>query len=172
MGNRALDWLAHAEHDLSHAGHALEVALSQWIRCRGSSRLLHGRRGEAGDPRCPAYLQLLPAVVSLIRQQLPEALRQCAERLKAQCAEVRAVHLFGSFADGIPTPRSDADVVIEIAEADANARQHVREIAMSVFLEAPIPVDLFVLSSAQLEEAKRSGRGIAGAVARSEMRLG
>jgi len=100
------------------------------------------------------------------------ALRRCAEQLKAQCAEVVAVHLFGSFADGIPTPHSDADIVVEIAKEDAGTRQRVREIAVSVFLEAPVPVDLFILSSAQLDEGKRIGRGIAGAIARGGMQLG
>ena len=97
-----------------------------------------------------------------------EALRGCAWQLMAQCADVVAVHLFGSFATGTASPRSDADVVVEIHAADGNLWRQVRDAAMNVFLSAPVPVDLFVMSSVELGE----DRGVAGRVAREGVWLG
>jgi predicted nucleotidyltransferase len=99
-----------------------------------------------------------------------EALRRCAERLKAQHAEIVAVYLFGSFANRTATPRSDADlaVVVDVARED---RQRVWDAAMDIFLDAPVPVDLFVISPAQVAEGPRAGRGVARAVAREGVLL-
>jgi predicted nucleotidyltransferase len=96
-----------------------------------------------------------------------EALRGCARQLKVQCADVVAVHLFGSFATRTATPRSDADVIVEINEADLSLRQQVQEAATDIFLDAPVPIDLFVISSAELAE----GRGVAGRLTREGVRL-
>ena len=96
-----------------------------------------------------------------------EVLRGCARQLKVQCADVVAVHLFGSFATRTATPRSDADVIVEINEADLSLRQQVHEAATDIFLEAPVPIDLFVISSAELAE----GRGVAGRLTREGVRL-
>lgn len=97
-----------------------------------------------------------------------EALRKCTQELKERCTEVVAVYLFGSFATGTATPRSDADVVVEVRDADSSLQQQVWGTAMTVFLGAPVPVDLFVVSSAELAE----GRGVSGRVAQEGMRLG
>jgi predicted nucleotidyltransferase len=97
-----------------------------------------------------------------------EALRPYAQRLKAQFDEVAAVYLFGSFATGTATPRSDADIVVEISSGDAYLRKQVWEAAMGIFMDAPVPVDLFVMSSVELAE----GRGVASRVAQEGMQLG
>jgi len=104
------------------------------------------------------------------REAVLEALRHCAQQLKDQCDEVVAVYLFGSFATGQATPRSDADIVIEIASDDPELREEVRHQALGAFLEAPVPVEIFVQSTRPLEEGRRSGRGVAGAVAREGIR--
>jgi predicted nucleotidyltransferase len=97
-----------------------------------------------------------------------EALRSCARQLMAQCADVVGIYLFGSFATGSASPRNDADVAVEIHDADANIRRQVRDAAMNVLLSAPVPVDLFVISSIEFGE----DRGVAGCVAREGVRLG
>ena|GEM_PF-1933907 len=74
------------------------------------------------------------------REAVLEALRRCAERLWAECPAIIAVYLFGSFATGAATPRSDADIVVEIAEEDPALREAVREQAIWIFAEAPVPV--------------------------------
>jgi predicted nucleotidyltransferase len=96
-----------------------------------------------------------------------EALRGCAQQLKVQYADVVAVHLFGSFAARTATPRSDADIIVEVSKADLSLRRQVHEAAMDIFLEAPVPIDLFVLSSAEVDK----GRGVAGRLAREGVRL-
>ena len=100
-----------------------------------------------------------------------EALRACAERLLERRPEVEAVHLFGSFASGRATPRSDADILVEIEDRSASLQDDIRTEAAGLFLEAPVPVDLFVMTSAALAENRRQGRGIAGAVAREGVLL-
>lgn len=105
------------------------------------------------------------------REAVLEALRRCAKQLRERCSEVVAVYLFGSFATGRATPRSDADLVVEIASEDPKLREKVRDQALEVFLDAPVPVEIFVQSTQQLEEGKRSGRGVAGAVAREGIHL-
>ncbi len=82
-----------------------------------------------------------------------------------------AVYLFGSFATGTATPRSDADILVEIAEEDSSLREAIQGQAISIFAEAPVPAEVFVKSSRELEEGRRTGRGIAGAVAREGLRL-
>jgi predicted nucleotidyltransferase len=80
---------------------------------------------------------------------------------------VRAVYLFGSFATGRATPRSDADIVVAIAPGDLASRRQVHDAARTLFLEAPVPVDLFVVSSAYMA----TDRGVAGAVQREGLQL-
>lgn len=140
MANRALDWLAQAGHDLQHTRHALKD----------------------GD-----YLRLFASSRFVDRKAIVEALRALAQRLKLQYAEIVAVHPFGSFATGTATPRSDADILVEITDADPALGERLKEAALAVFLKAPVAVDVFVLAS----ERVRRGRGVAGAVAREEVRL-
>ena len=78
-----------------------------------------------------------------------------------------AVRLFGSFATGTATPRSDADILVETTGAGPGLRERLAEAAQMAFLEAPVPVDVFVLASEQMHER----RGVAGAVAREGVRL-
>lgn len=94
------------------------------------------------------------------------ALKECAARIKGPWQGVEAVYLFGSFATGKACPRSDADIVIEISDNHDSLRSMIFDEAMTLFLEAPVPVELFVLSTAQLSEGRGSNRGVAGAVAR------
>lgn len=93
-------------------------------------------------------------------------LRTCAERLKAECEAVKAVHLFGSLAAGTATPRSDADILVEVTD-DTKASTTVEDSARRAFSDAPLPVDLFVRSS----RALASRNGIAGALKRHRIQL-
>jgi len=83
-------------------------------------------------------------------------LRECALRLVGEHVGVVAVHLFGSFAAGLATPRSDADIVIETDKKHPD----LADMARRVFEEAPVPVELFFLTSDELGSSK----GIAAAV--------
>ncbi len=105
------------------------------------------------------------------REVVLEALRRCAERLRAESPAVVAVYLFGSFATGTATPRSDADIVVEIGEENSSLRDAIWEQAIGIFAEAPVPAEVFVKSTRELEEGRRTGRGIPGALAREGLRL-
>ena len=82
------------------------------------------------------------------------------------------VYLFGSFAAGRPTPRSDADIALIVEDsADENLPAYAKDVATTIFLDAPIPVELFVLTRERFEEGRKTGRGLAGAIAREGILL-
>lgn len=67
-----------------------------------------------------------------------------AERAAARVPEIRRIILFGSMVNGIATPRSDADLLVEV-RVSTDAADVLR--AMSPL---PCPVDLFVFTSEEL----------------------
>jgi predicted nucleotidyltransferase len=74
--------------------------------------------------------------------------RRAAERIP----EIRRVLLFGSLVTGIPTPRSDADLLVEIdGEIAADLRDRAGAVSQAM---SPLrcPVDLFVYTTAELQE--------------------
>ena len=105
------------------------------------------------------------------RNGVVAVLQDCAVRLKAQRQEIKAVYLFGSFASGKATPRSDADVVVEIMDNHSDSRSILADEAAGIFLDAPVPVEVFILTSSQLAAGERVGTGVAGAVNREGRRL-
>jgi len=94
-------------------------------------------------------------------------LRGLARSLAASRPEVKAIYLFGSFATRTATPRSDADIAVVIADEAADVRAEVEGAAFDCFLAAPVPADLFVLSTT----AAQGEHGVAGAVRREGLRL-
>lgn len=96
-----------------------------------------------------------------------DQLRACARLTKTECKEIVAVYLFGSFASGRATPRSDADIVIEVGDMHVGDKERIRDKAQVIFLDAPVPVDLFVRTTSDLSDE----RGIAGAVAKKSIQL-
>jgi predicted nucleotidyltransferase len=48
----------------------------------------------------------------LIRDRVISELRELVIRLQSNHPDIRAVYLFGSFATGVPTPKSDVDLLI------------------------------------------------------------
>jgi predicted nucleotidyltransferase len=73
---------------------------------------------------------------------------------------IRRVVLFGSLASGIPTPRSDADLLIVLEASPHDApRDRVPEV-LEALAPLPCPVDLFVLTAAELEAACGAGGGV------------
>lgn len=96
-----------------------------------------------------------------------DRLRACARRAKTECKKIVAVYLFGSFASGRATPRSDADIVVEVADTHARDKEGIGDRAQVIFLDAPVPVDLFVRTTSELSDEQ----GIAGVVAKSGIQL-
>lgn len=101
------------------------------------------------------------------REAVIDALAALARSLVEQCPGVAQVYLFGSFATAQATPRSDADVAIVVDSETSEDRKRVWRRAFEIFLEAPVPVEHFVLTSTQASQK----RGVAGAVFREGLLL-
>jgi predicted nucleotidyltransferase len=62
--------------------------------------------------------------------------------------------LFGSLANGTATPRSDADLLVVVDSSDqGEPRDRVPEL-LRALAPLPCPVDLFVLTRAEVERAR------------------
>jgi predicted nucleotidyltransferase len=94
---------------------------------------------------------------------------QAAAARGATFPGVLAIYLFGSFAYGVPTPRSDADLLVVIAD-DAD-RERVRDCCLEAFRTVPVPVDLFVWTDSEVARSLSSGRGLPATVLRQAIRL-
>jgi len=95
--------------------------------------------------------------VYLDRERRIEELRLAACRAAARLPALRRVILFGSLVAGIPTPRSDADLLVVLSESDhQEPRDRVSEV-LRALMPLPCPVDLFVLTSEELDRHAREG---------------
>ncbi len=86
-----------------------------------------------------------------------EKLRLAALAARKRLPSIRRVILFGSLTKGIPTPRSDADLLVVL---DSSSHDHPRERVpeiLAALSPLPCPVDLFVLTSEELERYSREG---------------
>jgi predicted nucleotidyltransferase len=93
-----------------------------------------------------------------------DELKAAVRKLKIHCPDIKAVYLFGSYASGIPGPKSDADLIIVTEEGSFDDIQ-------AAFLQVSVPVDLYLLKPAAFEQKAASGTGIAAEAARSGIRL-
>ncbi len=93
--------------------------------------------------------------VYLDRERWIEEIRAGARRAAKRMPTVRRVILFGSLVAGIPTPRSDADLLIIVSESrHPEPRDRVPEL-MGALMPLPCPVDLFVLTAQEFERYER-----------------
>jgi predicted nucleotidyltransferase len=84
-------------------------------------------------------------------------LRDAARRATKRDGSIRRAVLFGSLASGIPTPRSDADLLIVVeASPHEQTRDRLPEM-LGALAPLPCPVDLFVLTTEELERFRRQG---------------
>ncbi len=84
-----------------------------------------------------------------------EELRQAARRAASRLPSIQQMILFGSLAAGIPTPRSDADILVVVETSEhSQARDRVPEL-LSAMAPLPCPVDLLVLTRDEFERARR-----------------
>ena len=91
-------------------------------------------------------------------------LKKTAQFLKTRCPGIEAVYLFGSFASGTPTPKSDADLLVV---ADKNDADTIREILSST----PVPVDLFIVPPDAFKHKVKAEKGIASLAVRHGVKL-
>jgi predicted nucleotidyltransferase len=98
--------------------------------------------------------------VYLDREARIAELRASARRAAAAIPALQRVILFGSLAHGIPTPRSDADLLVIVGEsAHPEPRDRVPEV-LRALAPLPCPVDLFVLTSAELARHTREDNAL------------
>jgi predicted nucleotidyltransferase len=70
---------------------------------------------------------------------------------------IRRVVLFGSTVSGIPTPRSDADLLVEVTSSPhAHPRHRIPEVLLA-FSPLPCPVDLLVLTTDEIARERAGG---------------
>lgn len=101
-----------------------------------------------------------------------QALRAAALALKSSRPEIVRITLFGSFASGVPTPRSDADLLIEVpGSLDWKARHEVAQEFTAAFQAVGVPVEVIVGTSDEIRAGVRTGRGVAAAAHRHGLRL-
>ena len=72
-------------------------------------------------------------------------LRNCSAELKSRHKEIEKIFLFGSFAKGTATPRSDADVALQLGGIAREKRDQLLDSARQVFANAPVPVDIHII---------------------------
>lgn len=93
----------------------------------------------------------------LDREARVEELRRAARRAAARLPAVRRVILFGSLVSGIPTPRSDADLLVVVAESPHERPRDRVPAVLEALGELPCPVDLFVYTAGEVERLQREG---------------
>jgi predicted nucleotidyltransferase len=93
----------------------------------------------------------------LNKEERIAGLRAAARRAAVLIPALRRVVLFGSLARGIPTPRSDADLLIVVeASPYPEPRDRVPDL-LRAMRPLPCPLDLFVLTAAEMEMRQREG---------------
>jgi len=103
----------------------------------------------------------------LDRTERIQRLREAAGRAAERMPSIRRVVLFGSLVAGIPTPRSDADLVVFVdASPHAEPRDRVPEV-LAALAPLPCPVDLFVVTAAEAARMGESGSPILRVALRS-----
>jgi len=100
----------------------------------------------------------------LNRDRVIDELTHVVRRLKSRHPDIEAVYLFGSFASGVPTPRSDADMVIVTAKSPW-------EDLRTELLSVSVPVDLYLMKPDAFAKQSAAGKGIAAAAVRSGVKL-
>jgi predicted nucleotidyltransferase len=100
--------------------------------------------------------------VYLDRHARIDALRAAGRRAAGRLPGIRRILLFGSLASGIPTPRSDADLLVILESSPiARPRERMPEV-LRALAPLPCPVDLVVLTEEEVERARVAGDPLVG----------
>lgn len=108
----------------------------------------------------------------LDRDAVLQELREAASRVKETVPAVRSITLFGSFAHGIPTPHSDADILVEVeGPLTRIQRREAASDYTDLFQTVSVPVEVFVCTTAELTNSLDKGRGVVAVAYRTGVRL-
>ena len=109
-------------------------------------------------------------VTWLDRRARIEALRRALRRAAAVYPIRRAI-LFGSLARGQATAASDADLLVVLAEAEQSRPRDRIPGMLAAMSPLPCPVDLFVVTEAEYERARREGSALVAEAEQSGLDL-
>ena len=70
---------------------------------------------------------------------------------------IQRMILFGSLVAGIPTPRSDGDILVIVEGTERGEGRDRLPDVLRAMSPLPCPVDLFILSPDEVERARREG---------------
>lgn len=93
----------------------------------------------------------------LDRESRSRAIEAMAVRAADLIPEIRRVILFGSMETGIPTPRSDADLLVEVTRSTTDDPRDRAAAVMQAMQPLACPVDVFVYTSRELEQLAEAG---------------
>jgi predicted nucleotidyltransferase len=82
-----------------------------------------------------------PSATYLDRDAVVDELRRIAVEAVRRDARIARVILFGSLAHGVPTPRSDADLIVLMRTAAPRRMDRIPDL-LRLFVDSPLPVDL------------------------------
>ena len=86
-----------------------------------------------------------------------EDLRQAARRAALRLPSIRQALLFGSLTTGIPTPRSDADLLVVVEGSEHATMRDRLPAVLAAMTPLPCPIDLFVLTVDEVARARQEG---------------
>lgn len=99
----------------------------------------------------------------LDREAALDGLRKAAERALAEHAEIVAVYLFGSLAEGRAVPGSDADVLVLLERSDLRWMDRPLRYGRA-FEDVGLPVELFCYTRGEAERVALARRALASGV--------
>jgi predicted nucleotidyltransferase len=100
----------------------------------------------------PARSSTSAGATYLERDARIRELRALARRLAQRLPEIRRVILYGSTVTGIPTPRSDADLLVHVASSRyQNPADRVPEV-MKAMRPVGFPLDVRVYTTEELDD--------------------
>jgi predicted nucleotidyltransferase len=75
-----------------------------------------------------------------------------ARRAAGKMPDIRRIILFGSMVAGIPTPRSDADLLVEVDHStQSNPRERIPDI-LRAMMPLVCPLDVFVYTTREIRD--------------------
>lgn len=90
--------------------------------------------------------------IYLDRERRIENLRRMARRAADRLPTIRKVLLFGSLVSGIPTPHSDADLLIELTSSTHPLPHDRLPELLRALRPFPCPLDVFAYTTQEIEE--------------------
>jgi predicted nucleotidyltransferase len=105
------------------------------------------------------------------QQTVRECLRAVCRSAQTHLPAIEEVYLFGSYANGTATVRSDADLLVVLAQSPHPRRMDRIPELLEAFSDAPVPVDVVPWTRAELDQAGQEGNRWLGAVMSHALRL-